>query len=372
MTPRIVIAMICTLILTPLASGPGVVAAPHLSAPRFQAAPQLSAPASMAVDLTTGVVLFEDDADSALPPASTAKLLTALTALRVLSIEEQVTIVDADMVEEEFSKMGLEPGDVATVEQLLYGTLMPSGGDAALALARTAGARLDPEAPDPVERFVQEMNQVALSLGMGSSSFGNPVGRDDERSWTTARDLVRAADAVLADPLLARIVATPWASVNVGGPNARELVLENTNQFVLHDGAIGVKTGTTDAAGQALINAFKYGDNIIVSVVIGSQDRYNDTTLLLQHVASEREWIAFGGDYASLGARDELAELGLWMPVARTVMVETAALERITYTITLVDGAESGSRGVVEFSLDGETIAALPVYALGQPAGEGQ
>src|SRR5690606_13011423 len=103
MTPRIAIAMICTLILTPLAAGPGVVAAPHLGAPRFQAAPQLSAPASMAVDLTTGVVLFEDDADSALPPASTAKLLTALTALRVLSIEEQVTIVDADMVEEEFS-----------------------------------------------------------------------------------------------------------------------------------------------------------------------------------------------------------------------------------------------------------------------------
>src|SRR5690606_40916823 len=155
------------------------------------------------------------------------------------------------------------------------------------------------------------------SLGMGSSSFGNPVGRDDERSWTTARDLVRAADAVLADPLLARIVATPWASVNVGGPNARELVLENTNQFVLHDGAIGVKTGTTDAAGEALINAFKYGDNIIVSVVIGSEDRYNDTSMLLQHIATQREWIAFGGQYASLGARDELAEQGLWMPVSR-------------------------------------------------------
>ncbi len=371
MVTRTIATTMLILVLTAIGSGPAAVAAPEMSGPRLQVEGELSVPAAFAIDLTSGVVLYEVQADMALPPASTSKLLTALTAMRVLSVNEQVTIQESDLVPEEFSKMGVEPGDIVTVEQLLYGALVPSGGDAARALARESGIRLDPASSDPIERFVQEMNAVAVTIDMQNSSFGNPVGEDDDRSWTTARDLARASSEVLNDPLLSRIVATPWASTTVAGPNERELVLENSNLFVLFDGAIGVKTGTTDAAGQNLVNAFKYGDHTILSIVLGSQDRYADTTLLLQLIAEQRDWISVGGTSPSLGATDELSSLGLWMPVGTTIMVDTTSIERIRYAVNLVEGRPGGPRGTVEFTLDDETIAALPVYELGQPAGEG-
>lgn len=337
---------------------------------RLQDEVAISAPAAIAVDLTTGVVLYERDADTSLPPASTAKLLTALTVRDILDLNEQVTIVEADLVAEEFSRMGVEPGDVVTVEQLLYGALVPSGGDASLALARAAGLRLDPNLSNPVARFVQEMNAVAASLGMTGSSFGNPVGMDDDQSWTTARDLVRAAAAVFVDPLLKRIVATQWAQIPVGGPNAREIGIENSNQFVLYDGAIGVKTGTTDDAGQNLVNAFLYGEHVILTVVLGSGDRYLDTTAMLDGVAGSWQWLSLGRKAASLGATDELGQLGLWMPVGRTLMVGTDQLDRIAYEILLEEKASGPHRGNVRFTLDGQSIAELPVYVQGAPATE--
>ncbi len=365
------VAAFLLLPLTFLVGGPGAVAAPSVASALIEDDPALTAPAAIAVDLSTGVTLYELEADTSLPPASTVKLVTALTALRVLDVNQQVTIIESDLVEEDFTSMGLEPGDIVTVEQLLYGALVPSGGDAARALARESGVRLDPTAPDPVERFVQEMNAVARSLGMNGSVFSNPVGRDDGKSWSTARDLARASVEVLSDRLLGAIVATPWASMVIGGPNEREIIIENTNQFVLYDGAIGVKTGTTEAAGQNLINAFRYGDRTILSVVLGSQDRYSDTTLMLDLIGFQYQWLVIGGMGASLGATDELQLQGLWMPFSRTVMVRSEDVSRMLYKVILYEQSGGGARGLVQFSLDGEIISALPIYETGQPAGEG-
>lgn len=371
MEPRASRFRIIVLILTLIASivlGQQAVASPGDSAidPLVQ---QDAGSASFAVDLDTGIVLQEENGDVKLPPASTTKLLTAITAQRVLDINLPITIVESDLVPEEFSRMGLEPGDVATVEQLLYGALVPSGGDAALALARTAGAELDPATDDPIARFVEEMNRVAASLGMQDSAFGNPVGQDDERSWTTARDLVRAGAAVLEDPLLANIVRTPWASVVVDGPNGRELIIENSNQFVLFDDAIGIKTGTTDAAGQNLIAAFKLGDHTIVTVVLGSGDRYADTTAMLDAIHANWSWLLLGRDGSSLGAAQELDASGLWMPVGRTVVVRPDQIQNIGYQVIL-DSDSGPSKGSVIFTLDGNVLAELPVYPIGQPGSE--
>lgn len=346
--------------------GQQAVASPGDLAVKMQVDPNIGG-TSFAVDLDTGLVLHQDNADSQLLPASTSKLLTALTALRLLDVNEPVTVTESDMVPEEFSRMGLEPGDVATVEQLLYGTLVPSGGDAARALARVGGTLLDPEAPDPIARFVQEMNAVAASLGMANSSFGNPVGEDDEQSWTTARDLVRAAAAVLEDSLLSEIVRTPWASVLISGPNERELIIENSNQFVLFDDAVGVKTGTTDAAGQILVSAFVFGDHTVVTVVMGSGDRYADTSEILDSIRLNWAWLQLGRDAASLGATEELAAMGLWMPVGQTILVHPDRIPDMRYGIDLEDDSSGIARGSVRFVLDDEVLAILPIYAAGQP-----
>jgi D-alanyl-D-alanine carboxypeptidase (penicillin-binding protein 5/6) len=179
----------------------------------------------------------------------------------------------------------------------------------------------------------------------------------------TARDLVRAAQAVLDDWLLARIVATPWISLAVAGPNARDLVLENTNQMVLYDGAVGVKTGTTDLAGECLVAAIHRGDNLIITVVLGSADRYADMHALLDALDVTLRWVALGAGASSAGARDELAAQGYMMPIRRTVLMTPEQADALRYEVQFADASSAaGRQGTVTFFVGEREVARLPVF----------
>jgi D-alanyl-D-alanine carboxypeptidase (penicillin-binding protein 5/6) len=180
----------------------------------------------------------------------------------------------------------------------------------------------------------------------------------------TARDLVRAAQAVLDNWLLARIAATPWLSLAVAGPSARDIVLENTNQMVLYDGAVGVKTGTTGLAGECLVAAYYRGDNLIVTVVLGSQDRYADTHALIDALDGTLRWAALGAGARSAGARDELAAQGLVMPIRRTILMTPEQADALRYDLQLADAPDAnGRQGTVTFRVGEREVARLPVYA---------
>lgn len=349
--------MVVSASISTLAEGPAAAA---------QAAPTLSARSAIAVDLTSGLQLYNAEGDVPVLPASTAKMVTVLAARGILLPDELVTIVDADLyLGEDYSQMGLLAGDVATVESLFYGALLASGADASLALARVAGLRLDPETTDPVGRFVEEMNRYAASIGMQRSHFSNPVGFDDENNFTTARDLVHAAERLLADPLLARVTATPEALVNVAGPNARELYLVTTNEMVLQGDSIGGKTGTEDLAGECLVNVTRRGEHIIVTVVMGSEARFADTIALLESVTHRYQFVRLGAGSTALGVVDELASLGLQFPVGSTVMMTPEQANALHYELQLIEDSTQGRRaGVVVYSTGEREILSLPVYAV--------
>ncbi len=242
----------------------------------------LSAKSIYMIDATSGKVLFAREADAAHAPASTAKLVTALTALNYVRPEEVVTIQQADVVNPALeSNMGLQVGDTVTVHDLFVGLFLPSGNDAANALARFAGERLPDSAEPPVQRFVAAMNQTAANLGMTGSHFVNPSGDDADGQVVTAHDLSLATRALLADPALRPIVAIPSADVRVGGPNARVIHLTNTNELLLTNGVYGVKTGTTQNAGECLIVAYRTQEKNVIVVILDSQDRYADARQLL-------------------------------------------------------------------------------------------
>lgn len=331
-----------------------------------QAAPSLTARSAIAVDLTTGLQLYNQDGDIPVLPASTVKMVTVLAARGILLPQELITIADVDVyLGEDYSQMGLLAGDVATVESLFYGALLPSGADASLALARVAGQRLDPETSDPVGRFVEEMNRYAASIGMQGTHFSNPVGFDAEDNYTTARDLVHAAERLLADPLLSQVMATPEILVNVAGPNARELYLVTTNEMVLQGDSIGGKTGTEDLAGECLVNLTRRGQHVIVTVVMGSEARFVDTTTLLESVTHRYQFVRLGAGSTTLGVVDELAQLGLTFPVGSTVMMTPEQANSLQYELQLSDDSTQGRRaGVVVYSTGGREILALPVYAV--------
>ncbi len=251
--------------------------------------PPLTARAVIVVDLADDRVLFEQDSRRPLPPASTLKLLTAVTVKDLLSSEEIVTVQPEDVVDPTVeSAMGLAAGDTVTVHDLLIGLLLPSGNDAARALARVAGERLaEPSDRPPRERFLTAMRAKAAALGLEETDVQTPDGSDAPGQTTSAADLARLARAVLADPELAAIVALREAAVRVGGPQARVLQLTNTNELLGQLGVVGVKTGTTPEAGQCLVAAWRTQDErLFVGVVLGSQDRYGDLRAIIEWVAA--------------------------------------------------------------------------------------
>ncbi len=243
----------------------------------------LSARAALVTHLESGDVLFELDADEPLQPASTAKVISAIVVLENASSDEVVEIIESDVVDPvDESSMGLQAGDRITIHDLLVGLMLPSGNDAANALARTIGSRLqEDDSLPPEERFIQEMNAVAEELGMENANLLHPAGHDRDEQAVTARQLAVAAEALLARPSLQPIVSMLRADVKVGGPNERVLTVYNTNELLAHDDVFGVKTGTTVEAGQCLIVARRNGGETYLAVILGSEDRYADAQVLL-------------------------------------------------------------------------------------------
>jgi D-alanyl-D-alanine carboxypeptidase (penicillin-binding protein 5/6) len=328
--------------------------------------PALTATSAFVVDLTTGVELYEQNVDTPVPPASTMKIVTALLARQMLTLDDQVTVEDGDLIDATiYSTMGLEAGDVISVGDLLRGLLIPSGGDAGNALARAAGVKLGASDDKAVGRFVDELNTYAARIGMRGSHFTNPIGEDDPNELSTARDLVRATQQLLDDQFLTQIVGTSSAVVHVGGPNARDLELHTSNELLGARGDVfGVKTGTEDTAGQCLILGYWRGDNRVIGVVLGSQDRYADMQALMDAIDAAYSWVALGIGAQSLGATDALAAQGLTFAVRRTIFMTRQQADGLAYQIDLsATSGDPAQRGVVIFKLGERVIGRLPVYS---------
>ena len=272
MAPRLVAAALaCGL---GLAAGAGqATAAPN--------PPAVQARAAILVDRATGAVLYAKRPDRRRPIASTTKLMTALLALRSTRPDEVLTAVRYHAQPAE-STIGLEPGERMTVHDLLRALLLPSANDAAATLARgIAGSR---------DAFVARMNAEARRLGLVRTSYANPIGLDDPRNFSTARDLVTLARRLLADPTFASIVDLPRARL---GSGAHPRVVVNRNDLVRsHRFVVGVKTGHTRDAGFVLVGAAERGGASVVSAVLGEPSesaRDSDTLGLLRYgLSAER------------------------------------------------------------------------------------
>lgn len=217
-----------------------------------------------------GKVLFERAAGEPLPNASTTKIVTALVVRALLGPDTEV-VVSEHAASAGGGGLDLQPGDTFRTRDLLYAALMTSSNDSAVALAEAASGS---EAA-----FVSEMNALAEELGATGSNFVTPHGLDRPGHVSTVSDLALFAAALLDDPLLARIVATETHLIP--GPSG-SIRLENRNLLLgSYPGAIGVKTGSTREAGEALVAAAERGGARLIAVVLRSTDAAADATALL-------------------------------------------------------------------------------------------
>lgn len=224
---------------------------------------QLSAAAAILMDADSGEILFEKDAGRCMRIASTTKIMTALVALERAKLTDTITVTASHMVEG--SSMYLKPGETVTVEELLYGLMLCSGNDAALALADCCGG---------LDAFVQAMNEKAAALGMKDTSFANPNGLDDENHYSTARDMAVLVAYAAEDPTFRRICSTKTATV--GGRS-----MTNHNKLLRQiEGCIGMKTGYTKAAGRTLVScAERQGRRLVAVTLCDGNDWADHKTL---------------------------------------------------------------------------------------------
>lgn len=255
-----------------------------------QAVTGLTATAALVYERDVGQLLFERNGSLALPPASLTKLMTALLTHEQAKLGDLVIVDAADLVGG--ASMGLQVGEQVTVADLLRGLLIPSGNDAAMALSRHVAGGED--------AFVVAMNARADQLGLAQTHFENPHGFDAEGHLSSARDILMLTLANWQDQFFREIVATK--STTVAGH-----ALRNTNDLlgplISAPGAraIGVKTGTTSAAGQCLVAAVERDGHLTLIVVLASSDRYKDVQMLYNAVQERQRWVSMNaGDSAAL------------------------------------------------------------------------
>ncbi len=245
----------------------------------WQIASEISAKSAVVIDNATGIPLYEKNSKMRHLPASTTKLATALTALETCDLLQNVTVASLETTP---NQMGLAQGDTVTVQSLLYGLLITSGNDAAYALADSCSSGIN--------QFVLQMNKLVKRLGMIDTHLTNPAGFDQSANYTTAEDLAKLARAAVANPLIAQIVATK-SSVVTDARGIKPYYLENINKLLWEvNGIEGVKTGQTEGAQENLIAQTTRGGNTIITVVLGSEDRFSDSKQLIEWTFQNYHW----------------------------------------------------------------------------------
>lgn len=238
---------------------------------------QIAAKAVVLYDADYDEVLYSQNAQERIYPASTTKIMTGILVVEAIelggiSLDSVITASEEAIaaIPITSSHQSIKPGEQMTVEQLLYCLLVPSANDAAAVLAESIGGT--------IESFVNLMNVKAQALGLSGTHYVNPHGLHDDEHYTTALDLAVLADYAMTKELFAEVVGTAYYVVPETNLSA-ERKLYTTNYMLSHmiipgytyDYATGIKTGTTDEAGYCLVSSATKNDRNLIAVVMGTE-----------------------------------------------------------------------------------------------------
>ena len=254
--------------------------------------PSVTAEAAAVFGVDTKEVIFQKNPFERLYPASITKIMTALIALRDGNLSDQVTVGQEAVITESGASLAhINPGDTLTLEQLLYGLMLPSGNDAGAAIAvYLAGS---------TESFAEEMNQTAHALGATDTHFVNPHGLSNDDHYTTAYDLYLIFNEAMKYPEFQKIIGTVSYRAQYTDANGQTKIQEwkNSNQYLngksqAPEGitVLGGKTGTTRAAGSCLILGTQdENSNDYISVVLKAESRdvlYDNMTKIIGKIVN--------------------------------------------------------------------------------------
>lgn len=236
--------------------------------------PSTSAKACIVVEQSSGRILFCQNENARLPMASTTKIVTAITVIEHCNLDEVVTIPQ-QACGVEGSSIYLRCGEKLTVRELLYGLMLRSGNDCAVALALHVG--------NTVEHFAEMMNDTARSLGCSDSNFVTPHGLHDDNHYTSAKDLATITCYALRNDEFRQIVSTTKYQIANDGYDYPRVLVNKNKLLHNYNGADGVKTGFTKKAGRCFVGSATRNGMQVVVVVLNCGPMFEDTSKLLDY-----------------------------------------------------------------------------------------
>ncbi len=235
--------------------------------------PYLSARAAIVVDAGNQAVIFSKNPNVRFSMASTAKIMTALVALEYYQQDSVLTIKTRGI---QGSTIGLQIGEKFYFNDLLYAMLLPSANDAAVAIMDNY--------PGGKDEFVNKMNEKAKVLHLNNTLFSDPTGLDDDGNFTTVEDLARLGSFAMQNGKFSEVVGTYQESIT-NQKKSKRYLLTNLNRLLGTNGVNGIKTGTTEGAGEVLVTSSNQNGRKHIIIVMNSLDRFADTNTLLNFIS---------------------------------------------------------------------------------------
>lgn len=276
-----------------------------------QPAPDVSAQTAILIEANSGEALYEKNSEEKSYPASITKIMTALLAIENGTLDKKVKVSE-NAAGVEGSSIYLEPGEMISLRDLVYGLMLRSGNDAAIAIAEEIGGS--------TENFVLMMNRRAHEMGAYNTHFMNPNGLHDPEHYTTAKDMALIAMAAMKNPEFKKIAAVKSWVTNRG--EGKYNYFYNKNKVVYqYNGGTGIKIGYTKAAGRTLVASSERDSMELICVVMNAPDWFQDTYKLMDYAYGQYETAKiitaqspvkavriWGGykDFVMIGSRDDI------------------------------------------------------------------
>ncbi len=242
--------------------------------------PDILAQAAIVVDKDSGVVIYAKNENLRFSPASTTKIMTALTALDYFKLTD---VLEVKKATDEGSILGLVQGEKMTFLNLFYAMLLPSANDAAFVIAQNY--------PGEESVFIEKMNQKAKLLGLNNTHFQDPAGLLDQDDYTTPLELARLASVSLDNKIFSQTVSTKYRFISdINGVYTYSLL--NRNKLLGIDGINGIKTGFTDEAGGVLVSSKAENGHTLIIVVMKSDDRFGDTLKFASYLSDNLTYLS--------------------------------------------------------------------------------
>lgn len=337
-----------------LRTAAGCLAAAAVLSVTVSARPNVSAQSAILLDGTTGRVLYEQNADARAKVASTTKIMTGLLVAEECDLSASVC-VPGEAAGVEGSSLYLKAGEVLTVEALLYGLMLHSGNDAAVALAMYCAGS--------VPAFAERMNRRAEELGLTNTNYVNPHGLDAENHYSTARDLAKLAAAAMENDVFYKVVSTKTAVFG-------NRTFTNHNKLLWrYEGTVGVKTGYTMSAGRILVSAAEKNGRRLIAVTIRDRNDWADHMAMLDYGFSDyasREVARSGqifGKVPVINGAEESVQAVVQEDVFWCMAKEEQAELRPNLPIFIYAPVLAGEKaGTLSVLVDGKEVKQVPLY----------